>query len=138
MNILQQLKAYGHFPDVELADCERESAMMQVRESQLAYLNRQCGHPDRYDAEIANADPQTLSIYLGLPTRADALQLIESHQRIEQYNNRRVPKGCQRPGPIADLQHHQRPGDVQKACFAMPLRQPVEDLARGVPVALPA
>ena len=91
---IQQLKAYGHMPQVSLNDIRNESARAAVTEELASMLTgRLCGHPDYYDPEIGDADPDDLAKYLGI-TEKECSYLHEAHGRIGQYNNERWPKDC--------------------------------------------
>ena len=91
---IQLAKAYGNATHVMLRDVNRESARAEVTQ-ELAQIvrERQCGHPDAPDQEIALADPGDLRSALDLPL--DHCQYLQiAHSQLWAYNNERWPKNC--------------------------------------------
>jgi len=97
---LQQLKALGYLPNVSLdvvAKGDEAARAANIGFEEIQVLQRDCGHPDHADPEIAAADPEDLTAQLGLSPDNDcehARHLSSLHRRMGEYNNQKWPAGC--------------------------------------------
>ena len=94
----QKLKMWGKLPNVRLRDLgtsfARDEAMAR---SEDVDFKRDCGHPDAYDEEIANATPTELQLYLGMDQLENVEALKQAHLRwlvSEEAGSGSWPTGC--------------------------------------------
>jgi len=90
-NKLQLRKFYGQLPDLKLDMIN--SGIIMDHDNLPDVENRECGHPDNYDDEIANSDPETLSELLDIDVD-QCKQMIDSMQRIGATGSGSYPPNC--------------------------------------------